>query len=865
MSEIFETQFEGKTVKRKFYDIPSEKVLEFQNALGVLPTEFLTFNNGLTYKICAQYSTTKLGIEKSYEGVVYLLPEEPANLIIGVDENGLGGVISPYIKCIEEFDEYLNSYGYITNASAKYVENFDYIYNVTDYWDYNNDKLVYDTRFIRKICEDYLWSYSLKFDNIILHKVNRYPQYKLVNLNLIGNSNNLPESLITSYSNNKISLYLGQDEKIYKKEYINDKVNYVCIENRIKNEDILKVFYTIYKNYLNPNFQNSYPFYEYLGSDKFYKLNSVDSFYQLHKINDKYFLTHYDFNDNTLTFNNQLQQLRDNLNLKEQESQNLINNFYFNNRNDAYSLLNENQTIDYLITFNFAKNLLNGMTGLDAKYVRSVSLSVMKFLNETQTSLKAYDSSHWTTLYNNNQQDLIRLQNMISTGLNGFGDPLSQNEITEINRLISVSPQISEIYNTLSILNNTLLTYAFTPQSDSAYYMLLDFQNYVCQNPNIMSINPTYVNLLTQFGLPEENITETRITHINHLINVYKEKLIQLKQLTINPIFLQRINPATNESYTLDLNQNLQILLNDALNLPIIGILKEIVDLENQIYLLELNETQQTQNEIICKDLIVLKNIINNSPFKINQNIISDLNLSSYNLQFNSLNSTQVTPEILFNIFSYSGYTYDQVSPSVQIEYTTYDGFKINVTEDKCWLNTISNGTNKIKFKFFDYTLMAKFFKNYNEESTKVGDKITINASPRLQFKDVIWGIGTEEVTGNFKYNLINERNPADNKFTKISLLYINQVGDQLWHLYVNNNLNPLFSLQPKDGITLTYDPSKGFIHNESTTELVDSSGIILTRLNLDLENDIQIYIKCNAANNDILETVITKLTVKKQ
>jgi len=682
------------------------------------------------------------------------------------------------------------------------------------------------------------------------------PQYK--QLNLIGNSSDLPSGL--EYSEGKVNVYLGEDRKIYKKE----SDVYVCLESDINNEDILKTFYTVYKNYLNPNFQNSYPYYEYSGYEQFYKLNSVDSFYQLHKINDKYFLTHYDFNDSTLTFNNQLQQLRNNLTIKEQESQSIVNNFYFNNRNDAYSILNENQTIDYLITFNFAKNLLNGMTGLDTKYVRSASLSVMKFLNETQNLLRAYDSSHWINLYNYNQQNLVQLQNMISTGLNGFGDPLSQNEITEINRLISVSPQISEIYNTLSILNNTLLTYAFTPQSDSAYYMLLDFQNYVCQNPNIMSINPTYVNLLTQFGLPEENITETRITHINHLINVYKEKLIELKQLTINPIFLQRINPVTNQSYTLDLNQNLQLLLNDALNLPIMSTLKDIVDLENEIYLLQNSQQQTQQTDVICKDFVILKNLINNSPLKINQNIINDLNLSYYNLAFDNLNCAEIAPEILYNIFSYSLYTWNQLSPTDQFEYIKYNKIKINITEDKCWINTLSNNTDKIKIKFFDYTLMAKFFKNYNEESTKIGDKITISAAPRLEFKNVIWAIGTEDISGNLKYNLINERDPLNNKLARISLLYITQVGDQLWHLYINDNQAPLFSLEPKPGVTLNYDPSRGFIHNESTLDFINNSGIILTRLNLSLENNIEIYIKCNGINNDIYETAFTKLIVKK-
>jgi hypothetical protein len=673
-------------------------------------------------------------------------------------------------------------------------------------------------------------------------------QYKL--LNLVGNITDLPSDLV--YSDGKVGVYIGEDGKLYKKE-LDD---YICIENAINSEDILRTFYTIYKNYLNPNFQNSYPYYEYSGYEKFYKLNSVDSFYQLHKVNDKYFLTHYDFNDSTLLVNNQLQQLQNNLNLKQQESQDIINNFYYNNRNDAYSLLSENQTIDYLITFNFAKNLLNNMVGLDSKYERRVAVSVIRFLNETQNLLRAYDSSYWTNLYNYSNTQKVELQSMIVSGINGFGDPLTQQEIIELNRLLQNSNVISQIYNDLSSINNTLLTYAFLPASNDVYNQLTDFQLYTIQNPNISIINPAYVSLLSQFGLSEDNITDSRITHINHLINIYKEKLIQLKQLTINP--------TTNESYTLDLNQNLQILLNDALNLNIISTLKDIVDLENEIYMLELNGTQQVENEIICKDLIVLKNIINNSPFKINQNIISDLNLSSYNLQFNSLNSTQVTPEILFNIFSYSGYTYDQVSPSIQVEYTLYNGFKINITEDKCWLNTISNGTDKIKFKFFDYTLMARFFKNYNEESTKIGDKITINASPRVEFKDVIWGIGTEDVSGNLKYNLINERNPTDNKFTRISLLYINQVSDQLWFLYVNNNPDPLFSLQPKEGVTLSYDPSKGLIHNESTSNFVNNSGIILTRLNFVLENDIQIYIKCNAINNDIFETAFTKLMVKK-
>jgi hypothetical protein len=681
-------------------------------------------------------------------------------------------------------------------------------------------------------------------------------QYKL--LNLVGNITDLPSDLV--YSDGKVGVYIGEDGKLYKKE-LDD---YICIENAINSEDILRTFYTIYKNYLNPNFQDSYPYYEYSGYEKFYKLNSVDSFYQLHKVNDKYFLTHYDFNDSTLLVNNQLQQLQNNLNLKQQESQDIINNFYYNNTNDAYSLLSENQTIDYLITFNFAKNLLNNMVGLDSKYERSVAVSVIRFLNETQNLLRAYDSSYWTNLYNYSNTQKVELQLMIVSGINGFGDPLTEQEIIELNRLLQNSNVISQIYNDLSSINNTLLTYAFLPASNDVYNQLTDFQLYTIQNPNISIINPAYVSLLSQLGLSEDNITDSRITHINHLINIYKEKLIQLKQLTINPIFLQRINPTTNESYTLDLNQNLQILLNDALNLNIISTLKDIVDLENEIYMLELNGTQQVENEIICKDLIVLKNIINNSPFKINQNIISDLNLSSYNLQFNSLNSTQVTPEILFNIFSYSGYTYDQVSPSIQVEYTLYNGFKINITEDKCWLNTISNGTDKIKFKFFDYTLMARFFKNYNEESTKIGDKITINASPRVEFKDVIWGIGTEDVSGNLKYNLINERNPTDNKFTRISLLYINQVSDQLWFLYVNNNPDPLFSLQPKEGVTLSYDPSKGLIHNESTSNFVNNSGIILTRLNFVLENDIQIYIKCNAINNDIFETAFTKLIVKK-
>lgn len=793
-------------------------------------------------------------------------------------------------------------------------------------------------------------------------------QYKLLNLNLIGNSYDLPSDL--PYSDGKVSLYIGEDKKIYKKE----AETYICIENDINNNDILKTFYTIYKNYLNPNFQNGYPYYEYSGYQQFYKLNSVDSFYQLHKINNKYFLTHYDFDDSIVNSNNQLQQLQNDLRNKEQQSQDLINNFYINNRNDAYSLLSENQTIDYLITFSFAKNLLDNMIWLDSKYVRSVSLSIIKFLHQTKHLLNAYNFSYWINLRDHLSENVDEMKLLVSR----FGEPLTEEEIiklilqlriedrewdgekpvrltneelAELNRLINASPRISEIYDDLSLLSDTLLTHAFLSQSESAHYQLNEFTQYVTNdylfeehideymtgdepqrefnlsflyelitlnelspevyiNDNItenytisipqkklfinssvsvenssirikykstkIGISQNYIETLLKYGvqindLRLQHLKEKRIIHIDHLLNVYKQRLIELKILKTNPIFLQRtiIDPETETgiSYTLDLNQNLQILLNDALNLGIVNILKEIVDLENQIYDLEnqeLNPEQQTENKVICKDFIILKNIINNSPLKINQSIINDLNLSSYNLQFNSSNSTLITPEILFNIFSYSNYTYDQLSPSVQIEYTIHDGFKVNITEDKCWINTFSNNTDKIKFKFFDYTLMAKFFKNYNEESRKVGDKITVNANSKLQFKNVTWGIGTEDASGNLKYNLINERNPADNKFTKISLLYILQINEQLWYLYVNNSPNPLFSLQPKEGVTLTYNSEKGFIHNESVENLINNSGIILTRMDSILENDIQIYIKCNAINNDILETAITKLIVVK-
>lgn len=881
MPEIFQTQFEGKTVKRKFCNIPVEKIIEFQNLLGFLPEEFLTFDGGSTYKICVQYAATKDAIEKSYEGTVYYLPEEPANLIIGVNENGDGGTVSKYPRFFEIGEGYLEPYGFILDVSlTRYSEDFSsYVYMINERYDYSLDKRVYDARFIRKICEGYFWSYSLDTSdlnfNIKLHQAQEQNRvsYKPVNLKIIGNLIDLPEDLLDLHTGtNTINLYECWNV-LFKRELIYGKENYVAIGEKIISEDILKTFFSIYKNYINPGFRNSFPYYSCGQNGQFYKLNSVDSFYQLHKINDKYFLTHYDFNDNTLTFNNQLQQLRDNLSLKEQESQNLINNFYFNNRNDAYSLLNENQTIDYLITFNFAKNLLNGMTGLDAKYVRSVSLSVMKFLNETQNLLRAYDSSYWTNLYNYNQQNLIQLQNMISTGLNGFGDPLSQNEITEINRLISVSPQISEIYNTLSILNNTLLTYAFTPQSDSAYYMLLDFQNYVCQNPNIMSINPTYVNLLTQFGLPEENITETRITHINHLINVYKEKLIQLKQLTINPIFLQRINPATNQSYTLDLNQNLQILLNDALNLNIIGVLKDIVDLENQIYLLELNEMQQSENEIICKDFIVLKNLLKNSKLSIDQNVLNELSLDYLNLNFNNDNEAEITPSKLYDLFNYTNRPYD---PERDTKYDLYKEVKVNLTLDKCWFYTIPKDiyrSAEILFKFFDKASVARFFDHNRKKTQNLNDKIEIIATPKVDFKEVSWSIlisDQSEILSSFyesdtlkweKVRFVNLDN-IEISAVKLPLLQAG-LNNEAWYI-PGNDLMSLFCIEPKAGITLEYDPlERILVHKESTTNSVQNSGIILTRLFSNLDYSPELYVMCSATRNNIFEVSYTKISLE--
>jgi len=170
MSEMFQVQFEGKTVKRKFYTIPSEKISEFQSALGFLPPEFLTFDGGTTYKICAQYAPTKSRQEQSYLGVVTRLPEEPANLVVGIDSNGYNGIISPYQYLFVEFDNYFSDYGYIFDICSEYVDEFSFVYVVTKYWDYSKDESVYDTRFIRKLCEDYFWSYSLSFDNIKLHQ-----------------------------------------------------------------------------------------------------------------------------------------------------------------------------------------------------------------------------------------------------------------------------------------------------------------------------------------------------------------------------------------------------------------------------------------------------------------------------------------------------------------------------------------------------------------------------------------------------------------------------------------------------------------------------------------------------------------------
>lgn len=1179
MSDIFQTQFNGKIVNRKFYEISQDKINEFQNTLGFLPNEFLTFDNGQTYKICVQYSKNKFT-----ESV-----EHPTQLLINVDENGNNGNLSEQLKCINEFEEYFYDYGMLYDVTSNYLDVEKHVYYVNSYWD--GQSIVTDERFIKKICEDYFWSYSINFDNIKLHNINKKPIYKKIDINLIGSENDLPDELLKFYSNQNLSLYVGIDKNFYYLKYIGPKnlELYADIaEDQIKNEDIIKTFFTIYSNYLNTNFENSWPYYQYDGNNTFYKLNSQNTFYNLHKFNNKYFLTHHtnyaieDYNSKLnelsvkeLDFENKFKiDINDLLNIKNAQLKNLIEsedeglkihliNEYMNNiqstiknidinefnapyylqklksefnstthtldsnkpnsikffdqyktihnsdfsnnqnainiknlykdlfiisniiskkyndygfakyieqtnisfikNNFGYKVLKENINLepqnysikpniedfilinnqenreengvyyyrqlttskDFVLIKQYSTcmdNLLSNDQNIKVDYVIDKNININeinKVYNEQDNTLNfdfingSYDNQGYRNLIvqnrlnsfdinagvNENENSYIRrsgtgysdiylrllLINQNNPNENGYYklhlideqyNPIVKNNIkdnvtflTEIesptdqdlnyyfkdnlqntyqfpdvaalmyldinNNIYFATPQPTkindiqyvdndypififkvnsvdkrlEIINDQNEINLVKATYIkqstrqrllklnpvstpdvipytfikdninnkifsldlnlntlddFTQNSikfvetnmseltkdeyNSVFLPFLNYDDFLKLNSEIQNLNPSYYNLLKSQNISDEIIIKTRLDHLNEILRIYKNKIIELYS------FKTQLN--AREILSL-MDQEINMVKNFDILKPI----KDICDINEQLNVLKNNVP--VDDEIICKDLIILKNIINNSPLKINQSFINDLNLSYLNLTFNDQNVTQITPKQLYDLFNYTAQSYEQNIYAAS-EYSAYQGFKLNITEDKCWICTVSSLTDKIKFKFFNYTLTANFFKNNIEESLKINDKITITASPRFQFKDVTWNIGTQDTTGNLKYNLVNERNPADNKFARISMLQIKQVDNQLWHIFLNNNQTPFFSLQPKQGTTMTYIESKGFIHNDSILNPIKDSSIILTRLNLNLENDIEIYIRCNAINNDILETAFTKLIVKK-